>query len=155
MIHAPLRNGYKGLKDTWCNKKSGNNCIRLFLEEGQKGTTRPGSTRKLNGCQPPGMNIQSGFHFQTQRKENQSVGQTKKDGSQMKVKGQVNFGPKQLCIPSASKAKGKGSVVDLDGSKEEEEGSSIEDSSSFAADSNVVFGEETEGATFNHKNAKE
>lgn len=72
----------------------------------------------------------------------------------MKVKGEVNFGPKQACIPSASKAKGKRSVADLDGSKEEEEGSPIEDSSSFAADSDVVFGEETEGATFNHTNDK-
>mgnify|MGYP004700874135 CR=1 FL=1 len=101
------------------------------------------------------MNIQSGFHFQPQRKENRSVGQTKKDGSQMKDKGEVNSGPKQACIPSASKAKGKRSVADLDGSKEEEEGSPIEDSSSFAADSDVVFGEEREGATFNHTNSKD
>ena len=101
------------------------------------------------------MNIQSGFHFQPQRKENRSVGQTKKDGSQMKDFGEANSGPKQACIPSASKAKGKRSVADLDGSKKEEEGSPIEDSSSFAADSDVVFGEETEGATFNHTNSKD
>ncbi|KAI5664212.1 hypothetical protein M9H77_23535 [Catharanthus roseus] len=264
MIQAPLRNRYKGWKETWCNKKSGNNCIGLFLKEGQKRTTRPGSTRasllmmltryapklailprtdsnesneqpeaqhrtvkygehlfeamltslvrichRLSSFRPVTtsratyvssadriIGLGSGtcnelycpttysiasirfrlslsplteraqwlstsqyeyskwFLFPTPKRR-ESVDQTKKDGSQMKVKGEVNFGPKQACIPSASKAKGKRLVADLDGSKEEEEGSPIEDSSSFPTDSDIVFGEETKRATFNHTNAKD
>ncbi|KAI5664234.1 hypothetical protein M9H77_23557 [Catharanthus roseus] len=233
MIHAPLRNGYKGWKDTWCNKKSGNNCIGLFLEEGQKGTTRPGSTRasplmmltrhalklaiprrtdsnesnKQQEAHTIGLAVTTSwatyissidrivglgsgtckelyctttysiasirfwlsflegrlgllhslsplteqaqwlstsrheyskwFPFPTPKRK-ESVGQTKKDGSQMKVKGEVNFGPKQACIPSANKAKGKRSVADLDGSKEEEESLPIEDSSFFTTDSDRI-----------------
>ncbi|KAI5650395.1 hypothetical protein M9H77_36400 [Catharanthus roseus] len=148
LINAPLRNGYKGWKATWCNKKFVNNCIGLFLEEGQKGTTRPApKSISFDDAYPP--------CSETSYSKRESVGQTKKDRSQMKVKGEVNFGPKQACIPSASKAEGKRSVANLDGSKEEEEGSVIEDSSYFAADSDVVFGEETKGATFNYTNAKD